>query len=368
MQIFQKNLSISIPYQFSSDKSIKETEVLFFDIETTGFLPDISSIYLIGCCYNKNNCWNLIQFFADDYISEPVLLQSFCDFATDYKTMIHFNGSRFDIPYLQKKLIHYNMTFSFDSFLQIDLYKKIHPYKKILGLPDLKQKTVEGFLSLPRIDSYTGRELIDVYAAYMKDKFGHKEDTEIEQNKLLLHNEEDVTGLIWLTSLMAYTDLFEKKPDSCKVTACKNSVTFEIPLRNTLLKPIHLQIPQIGFHAFENNAQITVSFIQGELKYYYANYKDYYYLPSEDTAMHKSVAEFVDKKFREKAKASNCYTRKTGFFLPQFHGNLEPAFRADYKDKQSYIQASERFLSDSGLCCQYAFILLQHLLHTIKKI
>ena len=44
MQTIQKIISVSIPYQFSPDKSINDSQILLFDIETTGLSPDISSI------------------------------------------------------------------------------------------------------------------------------------------------------------------------------------------------------------------------------------------------------------------------------------------------------------------------------------
>ena len=41
---------------------------------------------------------------------------------------------------------------------------------------------------------------------------------------------------------------------------------------------------------------------------YYLDYKNYYYLPNEDMAVHKSVAVSVDRTHREKAAPENCYT------------------------------------------------------------
>ena len=51
----------------------------------------------------------------------------------------------------------------------------------------------------------------------------------------------------------------------------------------------------------------------------YDNYKDYYYLPDEDRAIHRSVGRYVDRKHRKAARASTAICVKTGFsslFLP----------------------------------------------------
>ena len=64
------------------------------------------------------------------------------------------------------------------------------------------------------------------------------------------------------------------------------------------------------FIGSDNEGKLRVPIYEEEMKYFYSNYKDYYYLPQEDIAIHKSVASFVDKEFRQQALASNCYTRK----------------------------------------------------------
>ncbi len=368
MQIFHKKISASLPYQLFPDKSNSEHTILFFDIETTGLSPDISSIYLIGCCYYQNDTWNLIQFFADDYISEKSMLQQFIDFSKNYTIMIHYNGTNFDIPYLRKKFLHYNMSFSFQSFLQVDLYKKVFPYKKLLNLPNLKQKTIEEFLGLTRLDTYSGKELIETYIQYMKDKFGHKTSVTQDLSILLLHNEEDVTNLIQLTSVMAYSDLMEKVPKHFNVSLLEQKLNIEYSIPNAITKPIELSIPNIAYRAYQSSVQISITCLQGELKYFYPNYKDYYYLPTEDTAIHKSVAEFVDRDYRIKAKASTCYIRKTGLFLPQFHGNLEPSFRFDYKEKNTFIELNHKTLGNQQLWSNYLSNLLPHINQMLKKL
>lgn len=363
MQIYQKLLPVSLPYQFSTNKSIRECDILLFDIETTGLSADISSIYLIGCCYYQNQCWNMIQYFADDYISEKSLLQSFIDLAKNFKVMIHFNGTGFDIPYMQKKLMAHQLDFSFDSFLQLDLYRKIFPYKRILNLTNTKQKTIESFLGFVRNDPYSGGELIEVYVEYMKNKFGHKPAMQDNLDALLLHNEEDVCNLILLTSVLAYSDLFEEPLEVIGAQFDGESVTISFYLRNPLKTGVSYTTKgqDITLIAEENTGQISVLVYQGILKYFYPNYKDYYYLPAEDTAIHKSVAAFVEKEYREKAKAATCYTKKDSVFLPQYFGDLSPAFRFGHKDKTSYIEVTPSFLENKEQCQDYLKSLMLYL-------
>jgi len=88
-----------------------------------------------------------------------------------------------------------------------------------------------------------------------------------------------------------------------------------------------------------------VELYDGELKYFYPNFKEYFYLPLEDTAVHKSVGEFVDKSARVRATAKTCYTKKRGLFLPQFEPLWEPALKREYKDALSFVEYKPELFS-----------------------
>jgi hypothetical protein len=49
------------------------------------------------------------------------------------------------------------------------------------------------------------------------------------------------------------------------------------------------------FSGEKDEGILKVPLYEEEMKYFYANYKDYYYLPAEDIALHKSVSSFVDQ-------------------------------------------------------------------------
>ena len=59
-----------------------------------------------------------------------------------------------------------------------------------------------------------------------------------------------------------------------------------------------------------NEIACSIRLCQGQLKHFYPDYRDYYYLPFEDTAIHRSVGEYVDRSARKKATAKTCYTKK----------------------------------------------------------
>ena len=146
MKCIQKSLGILSP-KYPIENFCVPKQTLFIDIETTGLYVRSSSLYMIGCAYldeptDKPSCWNTIQWLASNYEEEQNVLNAFVNFAKSYRYLIHFNGNRFDIPYLQNKLQQYNIPFSFDNLEGIDIYRRLSPYKTFLKLPNCKQKTI----------------------------------------------------------------------------------------------------------------------------------------------------------------------------------------------------------------------------------
>jgi hypothetical protein len=58
----------------------------------------------------------------------------------------------------------------------------------------------------------------------------------------------------------------------------------------------------------KDRVRLLVKSQNGRLKQYYSNYKDYDYIPSEDTAMPKTLSACMDKKLRRPARKETCYT------------------------------------------------------------
>ena len=61
-----------LPFDFSSAvvRRFFTEDAIFFDIETTGFSPAHSNLYLIGCATRKGGLLCIDQFFAEDTAGE----------------------------------------------------------------------------------------------------------------------------------------------------------------------------------------------------------------------------------------------------------------------------------------------------------
>lgn len=367
-------LDITLKYPFN--KKYNTDKILFFDIETTGLDSKTTYLYLIGCIYEKDAGLHMIQWFAEDISEETSLLSNFFEFLKDYDLIIHYNGSVFDIPYLINKCEMLKLNFTFDNIQSLDLYKMIFPIKKILKLNSFRQKSVETFLNIHREDKLSGQELIDIYQSYLGKKKIEKlrklrnpdyiennaPETEALLNLLLLHNEDDLKGLVGISPILYYTDLFESSFHIVQARVENGELIVSIEYDFNVPVSISFGNDSMYVNANGNTAVVYIKTCECELKYFYDNYRDYFYLPAEDRAIHKSLAVYVDKEYRKKATPSTCYTKKQGTFVPQYSPVISPAFKNEYNDKISFIEVHTDSLLKEDSLTRYMQHILNHII------
>ncbi len=339
-------------------------EALFLDIETTGFTARSSFLYLIGCAYYDGVNWHTIQWMAENPSEQKEILDAFFDFAKDRRFLIQFNGNQFDIPYLTQKCAQLELSYTFEGFDGADLFRRLFPYKSFLSLMNLKQKTIETFLSLDREDVFTGGELVAFYQDYIKHP------TQETLNVLLLHNEEDLKGMLEIMPMLSYFDAFHYPLTAKRVQAntyrdANGNRKMELMIHAGLPSPVPVSVTRStdGYYAklLGEELLLRVPVYEEEMKYFYSNYKDYYYLPEEDCALHRSVASFVDKAHREPATARNCYTRKFSAYLQEWDTSFTPFFKRDYDSPELFFELTDELKQDRNAFAAYASLVLRHI-------
>lgn len=341
-------------------------DTLFFDIETTGFSSTATHIYLIGCARRCGNTIMIEQFFADSPEDEDDILRCFLELLEPFQTLITFNGMGFDIPYIKAKCDAYSLKETLSNKNNIDLFKIASSLKFLLKLPNYKQKTIEHFLGIHREDVYDGGQLIPIYKEYV-----HHPSKE-QMYFLKQHNYEDVLGMPDLLPLLSYSHFFD---GGYTITSVKSNIFTDydgiaqkeliFSLTSDISVPKQVSYGYDAFYLICNGreAKLSVRLYEGSLKYFFENYKDYFYLPEEDTAIHKDIAASVDKAYKKRATVSTCYIKKASIFLPQYEKIMEPAFYKERKDKISYFELSDEFID----CSQILFKYIDHILRLMKK-
>ena len=340
--------------------SVPIEKVLYVDIETTGLAAKTSALYLIGCLYFSENQWHCKQWFADDYQSEARILQDFITFASSYALFVDFNGSHFDFPFLIEKCKQHEMEIpACFSAQQLDLYKYFRPWKHLFSLENCKLKTLEGFTGITRKDRYSGKQLTKLYQNFHTEKrANHTESFQALEEILLLHNREDLTGMLALSNFYIFIAFLQKETILSTVEVAFEDGLFL--LNGTLAATVgnatytwevqdaYLQIK--GVHI-----SLVVKPVYDTLYHFYKDYKHYVYLQLEDYAMHKSLANFIDKSFQQPATKETCYTKQTGFFLPIYTGSTLPIFKTKQQTSQDYIALDENLCQNKQLMAQYLY-------------
>lgn len=330
---------------------------LFFDIETTGLSPASAIVFLIGVVKKTGDGWLLTQWLAQRPEDEPLLLQAFFDTAAGCDTLIHFNGTTFDLPFLRERarlLCRAGIANSINGKRSLDLYQKFRPLKRPLGLSRMNQTTLEQFLGWTREDRLIGKHMVELFHKYAASQ------EPLLCDLLLLHNHDDLLGMTDLLRLCAYSMLFDGQLDSAEVSvdettclkiyltlrsALPRDLTLSLPSSDSCCTPHDSDLRRISHNsdscytltAFGTQAILSIPGFQGELRHFFSNYRDYYYLPVEDQVIHKSVGAFVEKEYRVPATPANCCIKKSGLFFPQPEEFFSPAFKSSYESKDLFF-------------------------------
>lgn len=386
----------------------KDKRAIYFDIETTGLSAQSSYVYLIGCACEEPQGYILTQWLCTDPSEEKELLRLFFTKVKAYDIVLHYNGTGFDLPFLEKKAKRYGLQNSLSFLESLDIYATARNLKKLFHLPNLKLKTMEHFFGFPRTDVFSGNDLIEVYTQFLglhhlnalTNHSKAAEENALAQ-VLLLHNAEDVMNLPSLTILYFLNNLANGlESDALQAdvsdTTLNQVLTLTYPIPNPVPRDISFSLPWenstllLELSATQGTLSLSLPVYSCELKYFHSNPADYYYLPFEDCAMHKSVASFVEKEYRRRATAATCYTRKAGAFLPlgltgipqkrtstaaackETHSEKKeaqaeafaslPCFLSDYKSSFAYTPLTEELLNSPVLLTDLAKKLLSALL------
>ena len=280
----------------------------FLDIETTGFSARTCPVYLIGCLIPQGETGLFVQWLAEAPEEEAAILEESAAHLAGYR-LITFNGDTFDLPFLAQRAAQHALSADAWQGDSLDLYRCFRPLKTLLRLPDQKQKTLEAFLGLSREDALSGGELIPLWQRYIT-----RPDPETAR-LFLLHNEEDVLALPRLLPLLSYTALLEGDCTASECTAreqTEDSLAVTLRLARSVPQPVLMERGDIRLFLREDLARLTLPLFHGELRHFFPDYREYYYLPKEDMAIHKSVAAYVEREFRQRATPQTAYARREG--------------------------------------------------------
>ena len=336
MIIFDEKISKSaisawdcLAAQYGRDK------VAMFDLETTGLTPRSSFIYIIGINLYRDGEWHILQLFNDDGRSEPEMIRYFMELLEDKEVLFHFNGDTFDIPFVRGRIekikLQTGETISdtMSGLRSVDLYKEIRPYKYALGLPNVRQKTVELYLGLNREDQYNGGQLIDVYLSFLSSGSQRARDL------VLLHNRDDMDGMFHLAELHALTMLccgsYDIKDISINEKGGILELCIKLELASPLPKELFVSLSGTALHGEGSKAFLSLKICDGI---------------------------WINKVTRDSEQ---------GFFIPQQDYTGLPVYEKPEDKKCTAISAGDSLLGDPDRLKAYSLCCIRKLLKQKTK-
>ncbi len=362
MRIVSKQLSIETALPASAELS---PHFLVLNIETTGISAERSRVVLIGCLSPGEDSWDLIQWFDESGEEEQQILSSFLLYVSRFDTVVTYGGDRFDLAFLNKRLQHIGLDPLPEMLRSLDLYKEIQPFKPFIGLPDYKQQTLEQALETGRTDTMEGAEVARLYGQYLQFRLPSA------AQQILAHNEADLTGIACMLPLTAFRQLTDphltlRRAQANYYTDHDGEQKEELFLFFRLQDPLPLPAGGAADHCYLRiegaDGVLKVPIYTETLRYFYANYKDYYFLPEEDMAVHKYIASYVDRSRRLQARPETCYTRKTASYLPEWDLFRTPFFKRAYTDTDLFFELTSELKRDREELSAYASYVAAHIL------
>lgn len=359
MRIIDQELQIPV---FSWKTRIQTEKTLYIDIETTGLNRRRSHLYLLGAMYKSGTSYVLRQWFAERPSDEENILRDFFSFCTGFSFLVQFNGSNFDLPYLCHKADYYDISTATMPADVTDLYQLYRPLKRVLSQNNMKLTSLEAVTGYPRTDHHSGKDLIKVYETWLQTA-----DPDL-LSVLCQHNTDDIAGMLWLERLDTLTALRTDSlvPERLQLTVSEQTgyLCFICQYPSVSLPTLHLQTEDtLTLDCRENTIILSVPVYEGTLYHFFRDYKNYYYFPAEDRALHKSVAIYADSSSRVRATKETCYEPYTGRFLRTFAPLNLTMFQTRAQEKNLwFITYDDSFLTNTKTQELYVRHMIQSLL------
>lgn len=280
-------------------------DAFFLCIDTTGFQAEVSAITTIGIARFSDQNIILEQWFHDAESNQQEILSAFLERINTKQTVITYYGNRFSLPFLEKKCLEYHMSNPLSAMESQDYYDVIHLLRKFLGLSSCRQSSIEAYFDCKRSCNLSGKKLVKAYQNYRKSP--NVSDIDV----LLLHNQESLEILLQLTSIFSYNDLIHGNYTDCFLSSISSTqIVFTFKLPYAVLKPLAYADADCSLSMNGRDGTLCLSVDDhAQFRHYFPNPKDYIYLTVEDRAVHKSLASYVPKEYRQKATHHTCYER-----------------------------------------------------------
>ena len=142
-------------------------EICYLDLETTGL--SMTPLFLVGLMYSSGDDLVVDQLFARDYTEERAVLVHAAETLKRFNVLVTFNGVRFDVPFLEERMVYAGLEFAGTS-VHVDLLPIARRVLK-KRTPNHKLQTLERYLcNRKRVGDVPGSKIPGVYHEYVRTR------------------------------------------------------------------------------------------------------------------------------------------------------------------------------------------------------
>ncbi|MBQ0060102.1 MAG: hypothetical protein KBS83_09175, partial [Lachnospiraceae bacterium] len=175
------------------------------------------------------------------------------------------------LPYLKRKMKAYGLDSSLDKASQVDLMNRYKEMSAVFGMPSYHLQDFMTFLEMPSEAS-----MPEIFQALM--------------------------------SMESYRQALQIKLEEVELMDGEMPV-FRYSVPYTFPKSISYRDGIYHIRFSGDTVSISMPIEDNSLRVYFTDPSEYYYLPQEGYAVHKSLSDFVDPSHRVKATRETCFTR-----------------------------------------------------------
>ncbi|OPL09353.1 MAG: hypothetical protein AVO33_00605 [delta proteobacterium ML8_F1] len=170
------------------------------DIETTGLNRATTHVVMVGLILPVDGEIRLRQYTLEDLKEEILMLTELMGVLDSLEALLNFNGTHFDLPYLNRRFEHHRIPFEIPLYKSFDLYRYFKENRRQYPLENLKLKTLEKHFGILREDTLAGGDFPRDYFLYLASR------NQGILNGLLTHNREDLVHLARLFEIIYHKD------------------------------------------------------------------------------------------------------------------------------------------------------------------
>lgn len=236
-------------------ENLKENQIIL-DIETTGLDSSKDQLVLLGIIAYENDKCYIMQYFAEDDDEEKRVLQIYLKKIID-KEIVNFNGDKFDIPFLNNRLIANDLFPVFPE--SYDLLKVISSRRKFFVFESMRLIDLEKKIGIFRDDPSRYKVISKLTEDIIKrDK----------PKPIMIHNENDLIATEKLSNIEDYfNDELSIGIDNNKITInsvwINNDIGSFILSSQDILEDSYFTGPNYELRTNKNIIEINLQVLYG---------------------------------------------------------------------------------------------------------